>query len=101
MDFLSDVAVIAGEITCIAALLTMLIRPLRNWLYADKDTREGQRCLLRSEIIGVYYRHLEEKQMRQYEYENMVHCYKAYKALKGNSFIDHIYEEMQDWKIIY
>jgi hypothetical protein len=101
MDLLSSMAVIAGEITCIAALLTMLIRPLRERLFTDRDAREGQRCLLRSEIVSTYYRHLDDKKIRQYEYENMLCCYKAYKAMKGNSFIDHIYEEMREWEVIY
>ena len=29
-----------------------------------------------------------------------VMLYEAYKALKGNSFIDKIYKEVQDWEII-
>jgi hypothetical protein len=28
-----------------------------------------------------------------------VACYKAYKKLGGNSFIDHIYEEMETWEV--
>mgnify|MGYP003297251069 CR=1 FL=1 len=38
--------------------------------------------------------------IRQYEYENFVLLYEAYKALKGNSFIDKIYKEVQTWKVI-
>ena len=38
--------------------------------------------------------------MRQYEYENFVYLYEAYKALKGNSFIDKIYKEVQEWEVI-
>jgi hypothetical protein len=26
--------------------------------------------------------------------------YEAYKALKGNSFIDRIYEEVKEWEIV-
>ena len=62
--------------------------------------REGQRCLLRSEIVRIYYRHNEDKRLHEYEYKNLSQCYKAYKALDGNSFIDHIYAEMQEWEII-
>ena len=38
--------------------------------------------------------------MRQYEYENLCACYVAYIQLGGNSFVKHIYEEMQEWKVI-
>lgn len=62
--------------------------------------REGQRCLLRTEIVRIYYRHHDDRKLREYEYKNMEECYKAYKTLKGNSFIDRIHAEMQEWDII-
>lgn len=62
--------------------------------------REGQRCLLRTEIVRIYYRHHDDRKLREFEYKNMEECYKAYKALKGNSFIDRIHAEMQEWDII-
>ena len=30
----------------------------------------------------------------------MEQCYKAYKALGGNSFVERIYEEMREWDIV-
>ena len=74
--------------------------PVREWLLGTEALREGQRCLLRSEIVRIYYRHVKDKQLQEYEFRNLVQCYNAYKALGGNSFVDHIYEEMQDWEII-
>lgn len=65
-----------------------------------KALREGQRCLLRSEIVRTYYRHHDDEKLREYEYKNTDQCYKAYKALGGNSFIDHIYDEMRKWEIV-
>ena len=62
--------------------------------------REGQQCLLRTEIVRIYYRHHDDRKLREFEYKNMEECYKAYKALKGNSFIDRIHAEMQEWDII-
>ncbi len=38
--------------------------------------------------------------IRQYEYENFTFCYKAYKSLKGNSFADHINNEIKEWEVI-
>lgn len=78
----------------------LLIRPIRERLLGTEAMREGQRCLLRSEILGLYYRNHEKRQLREYEYRNLDHCYKAYRALKGNSFVEHIYQEMQEWEII-
>lgn len=42
----------------------------------------------------------EQKTIRQYEFENFIFLYEAYKALKGNSFIDKIYEEVKDWEVV-
>ena len=90
----------AKDICSIATCAALLIKPIRERLLGTADIREGQRCLLRSEIVRIYYRHHDDKQLREYEYKNLSQCYKAYKALGGNSFIDHIYAEMQEWEII-
>jgi hypothetical protein len=60
----------------------------------------GTRCQLRSEMLRIYYHNREGGEIRQYEYENFVMLYEAYKALKGNSFIDKIYDEVRSWEIV-
>ena len=55
-----------------------------------KKIADGVKCLLRSKMLEIYYRHLETESLRQYEKENFVMLLAAYKALKGNSFIDDI-----------
>ena len=100
METLQVIADHAGDICQIATCAAFLIKPVREWLMGTEKIREGQRCLLRSEIVRIYYRHKDDKQLREYEYRNLEQCYKAYKALDGNSFVDHIYAEMQEWNII-
>jgi hypothetical protein len=65
-----------------------------------KKIADGQRSLLRSEMLQIYYRNRESGEIHQYEYENFVYLYEAYKALKGNSFIDKIYKEVQNWEVV-
>lgn len=60
----------------------------------------GEKCQLRSEMLQIYYHNRESRIIRQYEFENFVMLYEAYKALKGNSFIDKIYKEVQEWEIV-
>lgn len=60
----------------------------------------GQKCQLRNEMLQIYYHNKDTGKIRQYEYENFVYLYEAYKALKGNSFIDKIYKEVQRWEIV-
>ena len=82
-----------GEITALVGAIT----PIIVWV---RKVAEGTKCQLRSEMLRIYYHNREKQQIRQYEYENFVFLYEAYKALKGNSFIDKIYEEVRGWEII-
>jgi hypothetical protein len=61
---------------------------------------QGIKCLLRSEMLSTYYHNKNAGTIRQYELENFIQLYKAYKALRGNSFIDKIYNEVMKWKVI-
>ena len=100
MEKFHQIALIASELMAVFTLLAFLVRPLREKIFADKAAREGMQCLLRSEIVRTYYRHLAEKQMREYEFENLSKCYTAYTKNGGNSFVNHIYEEMETWTIV-
>ena len=100
MTIFQMVADHVGDICQIATCAALLIKPAREWILGTGLIKEGLRCLLRAEIVRLYYRHRDDKKLREYEYKNLEFCYKAYKALKGNSFVDHIYAEMQEWEII-
>lgn len=60
----------------------------------------AQKCQLRSEMLRIYYHNKDTKTIRQYEFENFIHLYKAYKALLGNSFVDKIYNEVITWDVV-
>lgn len=92
MTGLSEAARIIGEI----GLLLGAIIPLG--LRVGKISA-GTKCQLRSEMLRIYYRHKETGHIRQYEYENFTYLYEAYKALGGNSFIDKIRSEVDEWEI--
>ena len=85
---LSTVASTCSEITVILAALAMLIKPIRNKLLGLDKLTDALKCQLRHDMLHTYYKHKDEKEIRQYEMENFIYSYKAYKALKGNSFIE-------------
>lgn len=87
-DTVSNVATIITEITALIPVVVAIIYIIN-----------GLKCLLRSEMLRIYYNHKESEKIRQYELENFVFLYKAYKALKGNSFIDKIYKEVMEWEV--
>ena len=97
---ISEIASYCGYFTGILAFLTILVKPIRDWLFGIKDLREAEKCMLRSDMLRTYYRHKDDDKIRQYEKENFLLEYKAYKRLKGNSFIDDIAAEVRKWEVI-
>ena len=93
---MTDLTLIVTLITEIGVLLSVII-PV---IVSIGKISNGTKCQLRSEMLRIYYHHCETKVIRQYEYENFVMLYEAYKALKGNSFIDKIYTEVKTWRIV-
>ena len=92
MNFTTVVTLIT-EIGVLFGVITPVIVSIRK-------IATGTKCQLRSEMLRIYYHNRESRKIRQYEYENFVFLYEAYKALKGNSFIDKIYSEVKEWEII-
>lgn len=94
IEGIETIVLILGAIELI---MGMIFIPLFIFV---KNLGNGMRCQLRSDMLHIYYANKDTKKIRQYELENFVYLYKAYKALKGNSFIDKIYEEVMKWEVI-
>lgn len=92
MDLTTSLAFIGELVALVSAVIPMIV-----WI---RKVANGQRCQLRNEMLRIYYRHHDDEKIRQYEYENFVFLYEAYKALNGNSFIDKIYSEVKTWEVI-
>ena len=87
------ILIIIGEIIAFVGFVATV------WVKLHKIST-GTKCQLRSEMLRIYYHHKDTEKIRQYEYENFIYLYEAYKALKGNSFIDKIYSEVKEWEIV-
>lgn len=93
---MSNISALAAFITEIGILLGVVI----GVIVFVRKLAKGIKCLLRSKMLEIYYRNEKNETIRQYEKENFVHLYGAYKALKGNSFVDDIDKEVRTWKVI-
>ena len=93
METLTLLVTLIGEIGVLLGVITPVIITVRK-------ISNGTKCQLRSDMLSIYYRHRECGCIHQYEFENFILLYEAYKALKGNSFIDKIFKEVQSWEII-
>lgn len=90
---LTTLVTLIGEISVLIGIIVPVIVSI-------KKIANGTKCQLRSEMLKIYYHHYESRTIRQYEYENFVALHEAYHALKGNSFIDKVYDEVKTWKVV-
>lgn len=90
---ISTIATMIGELAVIIGVISPIIVTLIK-------VSKGTKCQLRSEMLRIYYHNQKAEKIRQYEYENFVMLYEAYKALKGNSFVDKIYKEVKEWEVV-
>ena len=90
---LAAAAALIGE----AGVLVGVIVPV---IISIRKIADGTRCQLRSEMLRIYYHNRESEKIRQYELENFIMLYEAYKALRGNSFVDKIKESVLSWEVI-
>lgn len=93
---MSNISALAAFITEIGILLGVVI----GVIVFVRKLADGIRCLLRSKMLEIYYRNEKAETIRQFEKENFIHLYDAYKALKGNSFVDDINKVVRKWKVI-
>lgn len=93
MDKLRLIAEIIGLVTVIGGGGMAIIKTFH-------DLKDGIRCLLRADMMKVYYKHRDEDKLHEYEKQNFVFEYAAYKSLGGNSFIDDINAEIKGWEVI-
>lgn len=89
---LTTIVAFIGEIGVLIGALVPIVVTIRK-------ISNGTKCQLRSKMLEIYYHNRESGIIRQYEYENFVFLYEAYKALGGNSFIDKIYTEVKKWEV--
>lgn len=101
MEYISKIVSICGFIMNVSTVVALLVKPIREKLFNIGEVREGQKCILRSGMLSIYYAGKDhEGRIRQHDYENFVLMYQAYKAMKGNSFIDKIYKEVQKMEVV-
>lgn len=86
-------------LVALCTFCSILIKPIRERIFNVSRSKEGERCLLRSEMLRIYYTCLDKREIKQYEFENFIKLYDAYKALGGNSFIDEVNLEVRQFTI--
>ena len=92
---------LAGQISTIAVIGSAI---LFAWKVLKKlnNITGGLRSMERDRITATYYKHSddEEPTLRQYERESLDKLYASYITLGGNSFVQDLYKQMRNWKVI-
>lgn len=90
---LTTIVTLIGEIGVLVGVIVPVIISIRK-------IANGTKCQLRSEMLRIYYHNKDDKKIRQYEKENFLMLFGAYKALNGNSFVEDIAKEVRSWEVI-
>ena len=95
MDYINELAKAIGSVTAIIGAVIAVYKMYGEW----KKARNGQLCLLRNELLKIYYKYKDQEELPQYEAQNFTMMYDAYKARGGNSFIDEVHKHVIKWEL--
>lgn len=76
-----------------------LIAKINNFQKKDKSYIESLKCLLRASMVNTYFAYKEIGTMPYYCKQSWYLMYEQYKNLGGNSFIDDIKLEIDNFEI--
>ena len=102
MELFMIIVEVAGGLATIGGLIGFILKVVREQRKIRQEQEkisEGQKCQLRTDMMRTYYKNRDSRKLRQYEAENFIKMYQAYKAMGGNSFIDEIYNHVTQWDV--
>ncbi len=69
------------------------------WAFVG-SIRRGIKCTLRNDILDIYDRCKDKREITHYQLQSIKYSYDVYKKLKGNSFVDDIVKKVNDFEIV-
>ena len=81
-------------------LITFLVGELVAIYTFGKSMIEATKCSLRNDILEIYDRCKDKKQITMYQKQSIMYSYTQYKALKGNSFVEDIVNKVKEFEIV-
>ena len=82
-------------------IITFVIGQIAALLIFAHNINESMKCSLRNDILDIYDRCKEKKEITHYQLQSIKHSYDRYKKLHGNSFVDEIVlERIKEFKLI-
>lgn len=111
MEQLISIAALVQGLSAATTFIVFFVKPVRKWFLGvqehkaeqienDAAEKESVKCLLRSEIVRIYYANRDRQALHSFEYDNVSMLYHAYTDMGGNSFVGRVWKEIQKWEII-
>ena len=70
-------------------------------LFAFVQTiHKGTKCSLRNDILDIYDRCKDKKQITHYQLQSIKYSFELYQKLKGNSFVEDIVKRVEKFEVI-
>ena len=99
---IGEIVKIIGYITTLFGVVAWFSKKFKEFSENFKEIKDSQLCQLRSDITAIYYKHIDDEipTLREYERKNLDDLYAGYHTMRGNHFIDDIYDTMRTWKVV-
>lgn len=81
-------------------LITFFIGEIGVLFAFVKSIHRGTKCSLRNDILDIYDRCKDKKQITLYQLESIKSSFEEYEKLKGNSFVKEIVDRVKEFEII-
>ena len=81
-------------------LITFFVAEIGALIVFVKSIQNGTKCSLRNDILDIYDRCKDKKQITLYQLESIKYSYELYQKLKGNSFVESIVEKVETFEVI-
>ncbi len=65
-----------------------------------QSIHRGTKCSLRNDILDIYDRCKDKKQITLYQLQSIQSSFELYKKLKGNSFVEDIVKRVEKFEVI-
>lgn len=81
-------------------LITFFVGEISALIVFAKSILKGTKCSLRNDILDIWDRCNEKKQITRYQMQSIQYSYELYKTLKGNSFVEDIMKRIEEFELI-
>lgn len=94
------VAIISSVTSCVVVAIPIAVQHRKERKNQITELKDGLMCSLRNDILQVYLKNKRYKRFTILEKQAVNYSHKVYKAYGGNSFVDDIVNEMNEWETI-